>query len=121
MPRFTQPRRLRPKVIDDLEAMKLIEDIQTLELINELLCKLDKRTLSDDDNESAMTLRRMSFIVLACRNKARDTLRHFWLAGEYVKPRVKPQTLADIWEIFREKLNERRTSVVQRAWNTKIF
>ena len=107
MGRLTQPIRKRPKVIDVVEAMFLIEDIQTLELINTLLGRIDKRTWSDDDNESGLTLRRLSFIVWACRNKARDKLTSFWLAGEYVKPRKKPQTLADIWEIIRKSLDRK--------------
>lgn len=107
MARLTQIRRVRPKVIDDIEAITLVEDIQTLELINELLGKLDKRTLSDDENEAGLSLRRMSFIVMACRNKARDRLRHFWLAGEVIPYRDKPQTMSDIWAMMKESLNGR--------------
>ena len=104
MSRYTQPRRTRPKVISDVEAIFLIEDIQTLELIEYLLSRLDKRTLSDDDNEASTTLRRIAFVVSACRNKARTKLAHFWLCGEVVPQREKPQTLADIWAII--KMNE---------------
>ena len=89
------------------EVPRLIEDIQTLDLVIELLGRLDHRTISDGENESGLTIRRVSFILYAVRNKARDRLAREFLAGQPpIKPRTKPQTLADIWQLFKESLEK---------------
>jgi hypothetical protein len=87
------------------EVLRLVEDIQLIEIILDLLGRLDKGTINDGGNESGTTIRRLSFILYAVRNQARDRLAREFLAGQPpIKPRTKPQTLADIWALFKESL-----------------
>jgi hypothetical protein len=90
------------------EVITLIEDIQLLEIVIDLLGRLDKGTINDGGNESGTTIRRLNFILYAVRNQARDRLAREFLAGQPpIKPRTKPQTLADIWALFKESLDRR--------------
>lgn len=87
------------------DAYTLIEDISRLDDILAMLGKLDGRTYGDG-NESGQTLRRVHFILNAVRNQAKDRLAREFLAGHPPLPkRPKQQTLADIWEILKESLD----------------
>jgi hypothetical protein len=90
------------------EVLRLNEDILLLDVILELLNKLDPNTIHDDQNEAGVTVRRLNFILYAIRNKARTKLVCDYLAGQPPpKPREKPQTMADIWQIFKASLDRK--------------
>jgi hypothetical protein len=82
------------------EALRLAEDIQTIELVIDLINKLDSRTFNSND-EAGTAIRRLNFILSAIRYQAWDRLRRDF-TGSKVKPRRKPQTLADVWQILFE-------------------
>lgn len=87
------------------EVVTLIEDIQLLELVIDLLGRLDRNTINETAEESGTTVRRINFLLYAIRNQARDRLNKDYLAGQPpIKPRTRPQTMADIWQLFKEDL-----------------
>ena len=89
------------------EVLRLNEDIQTLELIIELVNRLDTRTINEG-NESGVTVRRLNFILAGMRNQARDRLKRDYLAGQPpIKPRQKPQTMLDVWHILKYSMEEK--------------
>jgi len=100
----------KPDYLVSDEALKLAEDIQTIELVMELLGRLDTRTINDGRNESGTTIRSLHFVLMACRNNARDKLRCDYLAGRPPIQRPKSQTLADVWEILKASLDEIRAN-----------
>jgi len=111
---------LSPNAFVPIDALRLAEDIQTLELVIDLLGKVDPSIFHDEKNEAMNTLRRVSHIVMAVRNKARDQLRYTYLVGSKpLKPRHKLQTLADVWEILRDDLNNRRKIERQNKSNVQ--
>jgi hypothetical protein len=90
------------------EVLRLVEDIMLIDVILDLLGRLDPGTIRDDKNEAGVTVRRLNFILMAIRNRARDKLAREYLAGQPpIKPRVKPQTMADIWQLFKESLDRK--------------
>jgi hypothetical protein len=103
--RDSRPKHMLGVYCAPEEVLHLVEDLLLIEIILDLLGRLDKRTINDGRNESGTTVRRLSFILYAVRNQARDRLNREFLAGQPpIKPREKPQTLADIWALFKESL-----------------
>lgn len=86
------------------DAFRLIEDIPIIERMIKDVEGLDPRTFSDDNNEAATTGRRLLHILWAMRNKARD--RFCEIYGAPFKSRKRPQTMAQVWEILREDLEQ---------------
>ncbi len=89
------------------EVLRLVEDIMLIDVILDLLGRLDPDTIRDDRNEAGVTVRRLNFILEAIRNRAKDKLRDYLAGQPPPKPRVKPQTMADIWQLFRESLDRK--------------
>ena len=89
------------------EVLRLVEDIMLIDVIMDLLGRLDPDTIRDDRNEAGVTVRRLNFILMAIRNRAKDKLRDYLAGQPPIKPRVKPQTMADIWQIFKDSLDRK--------------
>lgn len=92
------------------EAVTLIEDVQTLELILKLLETIRERSVipsgfNHDKNktETQRMLRRVGFLIASMHGIAQDNLRYDYLGGKPIRPKAKRQTLADVWQII---LNE---------------
>lgn len=102
----SRPKQLLGYYCAPDEVLRLVEDIQILELVLDLLGKLDRDTINDDKNEAGVTVRRLNFLLEAIRNRARDKLRNYLAGQPPIKPRVKPQTMADIWQLMKESLDK---------------
>jgi hypothetical protein len=110
--RNLEPRRAEISV----EAMRLVEDIQTLEDMLHLLGRIQEESIARDDprnykaakEEAYQALRRVAFILGEFQRIASDKLRYEYLSGERIKPRQKRQTLADIWELLKAELDARK-------------
>ena len=85
--------------------MSLVEDIQTLELILDLLGKLRDRSLTVPKRqdwastaiEAQQMLRRVGFLLSGMQRVAQENLRYEYLGGKRMAPKYRRQTLADIW------------------------
>ena len=98
------------------EAIELIEDIQTLELILDLLEKLRGTSLTvptRDHQQAALEarqmLRRVGYLISGMQRIAEDNLRFHHLAGQRVQRARGRQTLADVWQtLIENNLNDNR-------------
>lgn len=96
------------------EAFRLREDIQTLGDMLNLLDRIDATSIARNDfyhykevkEEAYQSMRRVAFIIGEFQRIARDKLRDNFLAGERSKPRVKPETVADIWLAIMDTLKD---------------
>ena len=76
-----------------VEALRLSEDIQTLELILKLVNGLDARTISDDFR----TVNNLKTILTGAKRIAEYNLRNDYLAGK--RPKREPkETMRDVWQ-----------------------
>jgi hypothetical protein len=75
------------------EALRLSEDIQTLELILGLLGGLDVATISDD----FATVRHLKILIHAAIRGAQHKLRSEYLAGKPLKVAQREKTVAQAW------------------------
>jgi len=86
------------------EVIDLIEDVQTLDLILNLLGKLRDRSFIVPRENYAMSaieaqqmLRRVGYLLSGMQRVAQDNLRYEYLGGKRLAPKHRRQTLADIW------------------------
>ena len=98
------------------EAIELIEDIQTLELILGLLEKLRGTSVTVPTRnhqqaalEARQMLRRVGYLISGMQRIAEDNLRFHHLVGQRVKRGRGRQTLADVWQtLIENNLNDNR-------------
>ncbi len=87
------------------DAIRLIEDIQTLNQILNLLGNISDRSIAIPRPDYAMSviearqmLRRVGFLVSGMHSVAQDNMRYEYLAGKRMAPKHRRQTLADVWQ-----------------------
>jgi len=90
------------------EALQLQSDIVRLDMLIDLVEKLDPLSLGETKDQGFSVKRRMSQVVATWRWYAWDKLRSTYLAGRPIRRRQRQQTSEDISEIFLQRLNELR-------------
>ena len=90
------------------EAITLVEDIKTMKQILDALETVHFRSITptEYDHESAklsaqQMIRRVGFLISGMHSIATDKLRNEFLAGKRIKPRVRQQTLEDVWQMLQ--------------------
>lgn len=76
-----------------VEALRLAEDIQTLDLILKLLDGIDSKTIDDD----YATARKLKIVLTGAKRLAEETLRFDYMAGKPISRGVKG-TMRDVWK-----------------------
>lgn len=96
------------------EALRLAEDIQTLELILILLDRLNERSFIATDAkdyngeklEAAKALRRIAYLIGTMKRICEKNLCYDFLAGERIKPRERRQTIADVYQLLLDGMRQ---------------
>lgn len=83
------------------EALKLVEDIQSLRITLDILYKIDPGTLSNDQQTGYLIRRKLILMVQAYVTFASEKLRITYLGGKRIKRKLEEP----IFEIIMQRLN----------------
>lgn len=92
------------------DAIRLVEDITTLEIMQSMLDRLQATSFvaqgamdySDRKDEAYKTLRRLAFLINLMKRIAEGNLTNEFLAGVRIKPRPNKQTISDVLQLLTE-------------------
>ena len=105
------------------EAIALIEDIQSFELILDLLSQVREKSISANHQAAYLMLRRAKGLIGGLHTIAQDRLRKGFLAGKRLRTKAKSRPLQQLWQahldVREERLNTQQKSVSNEVNSTE--
>ena len=108
--KVTKPKHLLGVYEIPDDAIWLVQDIATLEIMQTLLDRLQERSFvargdasyAERKTEAWKVMRRLAFVISLLKEVAEQNLVHDYLGGAKI-PRRKPrQSIAEVWQLLWE-------------------